>query len=116
MQDTTLRPLYITMKDAIKDTELRLVKAKKEFDLWATANPDLIITESEEYRQRRQQIKLLQLQARELNDKSSKYRHDILILPEKEDIPKRSRGDPSPDTIQSRVTDTLSYRNRVSNV
>lgn len=122
---SVVRPVYTTLTEALTHTKSRLMEAKREYDIWATSNPDFVANESEEYRQRRQYIKLLQIELRELNDSTSKY-NLTPALPQLSEIASQQeqqqqqvksfrRNVPTADRIVSKITNDLSYRNKVSN-
>lgn len=105
MNATDGNSVSLTADDAIQKTQMQLNEAMIAFDRWVSQNPLLTNPSNVVYRTQRQNIKLLRLRLRELEQLKNEYQNRLVLLTATEptivdsNIPKhftRSRNDKTP--------------------
>jgi len=70
----------LTAEEALQKTQAELNSAMIEFDRWISSSPGEAVASNVEYRVKQQQIKLLRLRMRELEQMRDDFANTLMIL------------------------------------
>jgi hypothetical protein len=70
----------LTAQEALQKTQRRLNEAMIDFDRWVSSNPNMAVPTNVEYRIKQQNIKLLRLKMKELEQMKNDYSNTLMVL------------------------------------
>lgn len=112
--------IFLNIDDAIVSVDTQYKVAMSKFDRWASQNPEKLDPLNQEFRNIKQEIKLLRLKKKELCDMKSNYQNTLFVLQSVEEpnvtttATKRSRNG---SVQQSGISNKLGFKrsNQISN-